>query len=275
MSFPDIHTCIQLTAENEKLKKKCWKLKVQRDDIQLELSNLKQKQQREELLKNYVTTRESSTQTEGTRLWQPVMAVKKKEEPSFKADVDQTNKLLSLHNQMMRRYEKEVKMNMMHVETITDLNIRISELEQQLKEEKNTRMSVERQVMNQQPMKKTVEQYSTEKGKTGMRDKYEKVAKECDRIKKENEKLRAELKGLDFGFFEEIEDLKFGLRQATKLNKEYEKTLRKVCIQFGVPYPHPERCIKGPSGELYPYPKRGVKGPNGEINNDFCVKGPS
>lgn len=31
-----------------------------------------------------------------------------------------------------------------------------------------------------------------------MRDKYEKVAKECDRIKKENEKLRAELKGLDF-----------------------------------------------------------------------------
>jgi cell division septum initiation protein DivIVA len=31
-----------------------------------------------------------------------------------------------------------------------------------------------------------------------MRDKYEKVAKECDRIKKENEKLKAELKGLDF-----------------------------------------------------------------------------
>lgn len=26
---------------------------------------------------------------------------------------------------MMRRYEKEVKMNMMHVDTITDLNVRI------------------------------------------------------------------------------------------------------------------------------------------------------
>ena len=27
---------------------------------------------------------------------------------------------------MMRRYEKEVKMNMMHVDTITDLNVRIT-----------------------------------------------------------------------------------------------------------------------------------------------------
>ncbi|XP_061189692.1 centrosomal protein of 290 kDa-like [Saccostrea echinata] len=248
MSFPDIHTCIQLTAENEKLKKKCWKLKVQKDDIQLELSNLKQKLQREELLKNYVTTRDSSTQTEGNRVWQPAVAVKKKEDPSFKADVEQTNKLLSLHNQMMRRYEKEVKMNMLHVETITDLNIRISELERLLKEEKNTRMSLERQLMNQNPKKKSVElPASTEELKTGMKTKYEKVVKECERMKRENEKLRTELKGLDFGFFEEIEDLKFGLKQATKLNKEYEKTLRKVCIQFGVPYPHPEKCLQDAS----------------------------
>lgn len=49
------------------------------------------------------------------------------------------------------------------------------------------------------------------------------------------------------GFFEEIEDLKFGLKQATKLNKEYEKTLRKLCIQFGVPYPHPENCLNKPT----------------------------
>ncbi|XP_062607616.1 centrosomal protein of 290 kDa-like [Saccostrea cucullata] len=245
MSFPDIHTCIQLTAENEKLKKKCWKLKIQRDDIQSELSNLKQKLQREELLKNYVTTRDSSTQTEGNRVFQPAVAVKKKEDPSFKADVEQTNKLLSLHNQMMRRYEKEVKMNMLHVETITDLNIRISELERLLKEEKNTRMSLERQLMNQHPKKKSTELPAPmEELKSGIKTKYEKVAKECERMKKENEKLRTELKGLDFGFFEEIEDLKFGLKQATKLNKEYERTLRKVCIQFGVPYPHPEKCLK-------------------------------
>uniref|UniRef100_A0A8W8KJP1 Uncharacterized protein n=1 Tax=Magallana gigas TaxID=29159 RepID=A0A8W8KJP1_MAGGI len=90
--FDLIELDIQLTAENEKLKKKCWKLKVERDDLQTELSTIKQKLQREELLKNYVTTRESSTQTEGIKTWQPMIAVKKKEEPSFKADAEQTNK---------------------------------------------------------------------------------------------------------------------------------------------------------------------------------------
>lgn len=34
----------------------------------------------------------SSTQTEGIKTWQPMIAVKKKEEPSFKADTEQTNK---------------------------------------------------------------------------------------------------------------------------------------------------------------------------------------
>lgn len=34
----------------------------------------------------------SSTQTEGIKTWQPMIAVKKKEEPSFKADAEQTNK---------------------------------------------------------------------------------------------------------------------------------------------------------------------------------------
>nr|XP_022336737.1 centrosomal protein of 290 kDa-like [Crassostrea virginica] len=249
MSFPDIHTCIQLTAENEKLKKKCWKLKVQRDDLQAELSKLQQQIQKELLLKNYVTNRDSSTQTEGIKAWQPILAVKKKEEPSFKADVEQTNKLLSLHNQMMRRYEKEVKMNMMHVDTITDLNIRVSELERLLKEERNARMSLERQSMNQPRIKRLEEKTKPlDVPKPGVKSQFEKVAKECEKMKKENEKLKTELKGLDFGFFEEIEDLKFGLKQATKLNKEYERTLRKLCIQFGVPYPHPERCLQdGPT----------------------------
>ncbi len=50
------------------------------------------------------------------------------------------------------------------------------------------------------------------------------------------------------GFFDEIEDIKFALKQSAKLNKEYERSLRKVCQQFGVPYPHPEKKVLG--GEL-------------------------
>jgi len=45
------------------------------------------------------------------------------------------------------------------------------------------------------------------------------------------------------GFFEEIEDLKYALQQSAQLNKEYEKALRRICLQFGLPYPHPERQI--------------------------------
>ena len=41
------------------------------------------------------------------------------------------------------------------------------------------------------------------------------------------------------GFFEEIEDLKFALKQSNLLNKEYEKSLRKMCVQFGIPYSEP------------------------------------
>jgi len=46
------------------------------------------------------------------------------------------------------------------------------------------------------------------------------------------------------GFFEEIEDIKYALQQAAKLNKVYEKTLRKMCMQFGVPYPNPENTVQ-------------------------------
>jgi len=33
-------------------------------------------------------------------------------------------RLLSMHSSLMKRYEKEVKQNMTHIETITNLNVR-------------------------------------------------------------------------------------------------------------------------------------------------------
>ena len=39
------------------------------------------------------------------------------------------------------------------------------------------------------------------------------------------------------GFFEEIEDLKYALQQAARLNTAYEKALKKLCSQSGMPYP--------------------------------------
>lgn len=39
------------------------------------------------------------------------------------------------------------------------------------------------------------------------------------------------------GFFEEIEDLKYALQQAARLNSAYEKALKQLCSQSGVAFP--------------------------------------
>ena len=44
------------------------------------------------------------------------------------------------------------------------------------------------------------------------------------------------------GFFEEVEDMKYALQQSARLNKEYEKLLKRLCKQFGLPYPMPHVC---------------------------------
>ena len=39
------------------------------------------------------------------------------------------------------------------------------------------------------------------------------------------------------GFFEEIEDLKYALQQAARLNSAYEKALKQLCSKCGVDFP--------------------------------------
>ncbi|CAC5357438.1 unnamed protein product [Mytilus coruscus] len=256
MSFPDIHKCMKLSSENEDLKRKYLKVKEQRDTYHKELQEFKQKQKIDNLLRSYVTTRDTSCQTEPGRSWQPICFQKKKSEESKENDVDKTNKLLSMHNQMMRRYEKEVKLNMSHMETITDLNIQISELERKLIDESEKHKKTQKELLDlhvgnhkktaqekRRYKHKNHEQYMDEIACLDSEDKFLHIKKECAKVKKENEKLKKELKGLDLGFFEEIEDIKFALQQSAKLNKEYEQTLRKMCVKFGIPYSHPEKNI--------------------------------
>ncbi|KAK3085412.1 hypothetical protein FSP39_002931 [Pinctada imbricata] len=267
-----------LTSENDLLRRKLWKVKKQRDEFSCELKEIKEKQKVENLLKSYATTRDVYVQTEPSRFWQPPQ-IKKKEESSQKLDVENANKLLSMHNQMMRRYEKEVRMNMNHVDTITELNLKVSDLEKKLKEERDEVIRLNREVMNlevkraRSVAKSNVKQersrslspednlkvkvravfkvgHTPRSGLISMESfqisggkSLEQLRSECGKMRKENDKLRKELRGLDLGFFEEIEDLKFSLQQSTKLNKEYEKTLRKLCMRFSVPYPHPEKVM--------------------------------
>ena len=56
-----------------------------------------------------------------------------------------------------------------------------------------------------------------------------KTSADRDTIKYEYEKLKAEMRGIDKNFFDEVEDLKYALQESAKLNKIYEKTLHSVC----------------------------------------------
>ncbi|XP_021373686.1 centrosomal protein of 290 kDa-like [Mizuhopecten yessoensis] len=252
MSFPDIHTCIKLTAENEDLKKKLFRVKQQRDAYQSELTSIKEKAKVDALLKTYVTTRESSTQTDPSRVWHPVAPKKNEDTVANKiTEGGNTNRLMSMHSNVMRRYEKEVKMNLGHLETITELQMKISTLEKRLQQEKENVQQMEKEIHSLRVSKATAKVKAGNVGKHGKElssdedeSKDRHVVRECRKLRKENKKLKEELKGLDLGFFEEIEDIKFAFQQAARLNVEYEKTIKKLCQQFGVAYPHPERTVK-------------------------------
>lgn len=56
-----------------------------------------------------------------------------------------------------------------------------------------------------------------------------KITAERDTLKFEHEKLKAEMRGIDKNFFDEVEDLKYALQESAKMNKIYEKTLHRVC----------------------------------------------
>ncbi|XP_041376467.1 centrosomal protein of 290 kDa-like isoform X2 [Gigantopelta aegis] len=240
MSFVDIHSCSQFCAENATLRKKVHLLKQQRNACRKELAKLQEEKKLESLLKTYVTSRDVYVQTE-PKSWQLGIfgsPRKKEEKVEHVADLEKTNKLLTMHNQLMRRYEKEVKQNMSNIELLSELNLKLAAMETKLKEEKEKVLRLERELIITRGPK------SRSRSGAGADDEVlREVVKERNKLKKENKKLRTELKGLDTGFFEEIEDIKFAFQQSAKLNKEYEKALRKLCHQFGVPYPCPEKTL--------------------------------
>jgi hypothetical protein len=51
------------------------------------------------------------------------------------------------------------------------------------------------------------------------------------------EGMRQKMSVLDDGFFEEVNDLKFALQQATNLSQEYEKTIQMLSARLGITYP--------------------------------------
>ncbi|XP_064642647.1 centrosomal protein of 290 kDa-like [Lineus longissimus] len=243
MTIPNIHKCSQLTLENAQMKKKLQKVKQANAELKKELGDIRERLRIQDMMKEYVTTRSTYVQTDPPKsVMSGIYGPPRREGLRLEEEKEKANKLLSMHNCLMKRYEKEVKANDEHANTINSLNLRVTDLEHQL-------VSAKARVHNLEQEKENTRQGRRRSTSLSPRDPG--VLRELDRIKrdrdrqvKENKRLKKELKGLDKGFFDEVEDLKYGLQQSAKLNQEYEKSLKKICSQFGVPFPHPQTVLK-------------------------------
>ncbi|XP_067831119.1 centrosomal protein of 290 kDa-like [Heptranchias perlo] len=259
MDFPPIHRCLQLCAENEHVQKKLKKLRQKNELLESELSEIQEKLRLQQLMRDFVTTRDAQMQTEP----HPWHRGSLKEGNASKAD-EKSNRLLQMYNALQKRYEKEIKTNKEQTETISKLTVKVYELELQLLTSKQRNQQLERTPTSRRRRTPTPDQGSApHKRRSSGRKRcspdcihiellfeIERLQKERDKLTKEKRSLKNELAGLDKGFFEEIEDLKYALQESAKLNKEYEKCLRKMCEKYGLPFPQPLHLVATKSKNL-------------------------
>ncbi|XP_039195184.1 uncharacterized protein LOC120306280 isoform X3 [Crotalus tigris] len=152
--------------------------------------------------------------------------------------------VLQMYNELKKRYNKEVKTNQRQNETVAMLSGKINNLEHQLHlanqkinaleyKKKDKFVPIQRRMSSDKCMCK-------KKGSCSC--KYlDQLLYETQRLKMENETLskerrmlKNELAALDKDFFDEIEDLKYALQEAIKLNTHYEKCLKKLSSTYGI-----------------------------------------
>ncbi|XP_051879969.1 centrosomal protein of 290 kDa-like [Pristis pectinata] len=253
MAVPTVHRCLWLCAENEHLQRKLKKLRQKNELLETELSEIQEKVRLQQLMRDFVTTRDAQIQTEP----QPWHRAGLKEDNAAKTDVKR-NGLLQMYNALQKRYEEEIKTNKEQSEAISKLTVAIHELELQLVTSKQKirqleQTSVGRRQRTSKPERDSASRKRVSGGASACSPdciniellfKIERLQKERDRLTKEKNSLKNELAGLDKGFFEEIEDLKYALQESAKLNKEYEKCLQKMCENCGLPFPQPSVVAK-------------------------------
>jgi len=152
-------------------------------------------------------------------------------------DGTENKKMLQLHNNLLKRLEKESKMSSNHLK-------KLNRMESENKKLKDDIFSFEQQqefYKNQledknQQIHSLNDKLNSSISKPDDTKKYSLILREKKKLLSENKKLKDELKGLDNSFFEEIEDMKYALQQSSKLNVQYEQMIKKLCKQYGVSY---------------------------------------
>jgi len=231
-TIPHIHICHALTSENEVLKSKYDNLKRKYKKLHKEMLDLKESMMRVQMEKEYASRNDKSDAIVAHPLNGDV-SVK-----NVVAKKDTTEKLLVLNNQLIKQFEKGNKQ-------IKNSERKVIKTENEKEKLQNDLFEANQQITF---LKKQIEDKDNRfqllhgKMKAASRSKQDysgQVAhmnKEKKKLVSENAKLKAEIKGLDESFFEEIEDMKYALQQSAKLNTEYERALRRLCKQYGLNY---------------------------------------
>ncbi|XP_062985880.1 centrosomal protein of 290 kDa-like isoform X2 [Elgaria multicarinata webbii] len=164
--------------------------------------------------------------------------------------VKENARVLQMYSNLQKRYNKELKANQGQSEMIATLSVKINDLEHQLQLANQKIKELESKKMSQKnktvPAQRKISSHKCMCKKRGSCScKYlDQLLFEIQRLKIENETLskerrmlRNELAALDKDFFDEIEDLKYALQEAIKLNTQYEKCMKQLNSTYGVTFP--------------------------------------
>ncbi|KAK6491937.1 centrosomal protein of 290 kDa-like isoform X2 [Huso huso] len=228
MAVPSIHKCLQLCDENEHLQRKLKRFRQKNEILGTQLSEITAKLQLQQLIREYVTTRDVHVQTEA-RPWHRGGL----KEDKTKQD---TNQLLQMYNALQKRYEKEIKTNKEQSNAIVNLHVSFNTLSfiktclpgLELATIITASDTINCAIYNLFFLCFYFKDLLLE---------IEKLHKEKEKLSKERKMLKDELAGLDKDFFDEIEDLKYALQESSKLNKAYDNCLKQICVKYGLSFP--------------------------------------
>ncbi|XP_060627653.2 centrosomal protein of 290 kDa-like [Anolis sagrei] len=241
MAVPSIQRSRQLYQENELLLKKLRHARLKNKQLEGNLMKLEEELcEQKRLLPACVTQKNASVQTD-VHLYHKGDGIHHKERELIKENA----RVVQMYNNLRKRYNKEIKTNQRQNENIAILSVKIDDLEHQLslanqkvKELENKKLKKEKTVL----LKKISSHKCMCKRKGTCSCKYlDQLLFEIQRLKMENETiskerrmLRNELAALDKDFFDEVEDLKYALQEAIKLNTQYERCLKQVSSTYGI-----------------------------------------
>jgi len=197
MDMPPIHLCVFLSHEHEQLKEKIVKLKNN-------IAHLKQTIAEKNL--DHSRSCSISCQTD--------IAIPYRPQP-IRSSFDEEahlHRLLNDQNELLKKYENEsIHKRQQRQFQISPPSALIEDYERRLIRCQKEKEQAERRAI------------SAQKRMTKLEERYE--------------RMRQKMSVLDDGFFEEVNDLKFALQQATSLSQEYEKTIQILSARLGITYP--------------------------------------